>query len=401
MRFPLFALLVGNTLLVLGTGLQSVLLPVRARIEGYTDPMMGLLGAAYYLGFVLGCLAAPILVRRVGHSRAFSVLAVVAAQTFPWHAALLQWPAWIVLRIVAGLCIAGLSMVVESWINEASANANRGRMLATYLVLTACATMGGQTMLRLSDPAAATGFLLVALCIGLSMVPLAVSTAPAPRPLTEVRLDLRRLYRTSPAAVIGCLSVGLANGAFWSLAPAVLQSHGGAPDRVAVFMSVAVAGGASAQWPVGRLSDRLDRRWAILAACGGAFLAAVALGLLRHRSWPAELALAAAFGAASFPLYALCVAHANDHAASGEFVQTSGGLLASFGIGAVIGPPLASLVMSAADGGLFLFIAVVHLGLAAFVTHRMAMRGPKGSPAPSPEGGQAEPGLSPGRWAAR
>ncbi len=398
MRHSLFPLLVGNALLVLGTGLQSVLLPVRARLEGYTDRMLGLLGAGYYLGFVLGCLAVPFLVRRVGHSRAFTVLAVVAAETFPWHAALLSWPAWVGLRAVTGVCLAGLSMVIESWINETSANAERGRMLATYLVVTACATMAGQSMLHLADPATVTGFLLVALCIGLSLVPLTVSAAPVPRRRSRVWPDLGRLYRTSPAAAAGCLSVGLINGAFWSLVPAVLQSHGATAGRVATFMSIAVAGGALAQWPVGRVADRCDRRWVMLAACGGALLVGLPLGLMHGLPWAAQLALAAAFGAASFPLYALSAAHANDHAEPDEFVQTSGGLLLAFGVGAVVGPLVAAWAMAAAEGGLFLFTAVVHLGLAIFVAHRMTLRGPphtKEAPAASPEGGQAEPVLSP------
>jgi MFS family permease len=374
LRSPLAALFAANVLLVLGSSLQSVLVPVRAHLQGFSDPAVGALGAAYYLGFAVGCLMAPRLVGRVGHIRAFAVLAVVAAQTFPLHPATAALPVWVLLRLVGGCCFAGLYMVVESWVNESSCNARRGRSLSIYLMLSAAASVGGQGLLRLVDPMGAAGFLAVCSCVSLSLIPLALSAAAVPQPAAAVRLDLRRLYRTSPAGVIGCLAVGLANGSFWALAPLFVQSEGRSPDQVALFMATAVAGGACLQWPVGRLSDRFDRRLFMLVGCAGALLVALPLALLRPLAWPAELALAFAFGAAAFPLYALCVAHANDHAASGAFIGTSGGLLLTFGLGAAIGPLLAATVNSRVGSGLFLFTAAVHLGFGVVLGWRMGRR---------------------------
>lgn len=401
---PVFALFAATVLLVLGTGLQSVLVPVRAHLNGFTDLSIGILGGAYYLGFVAGCLGVPRLVRRVGHTRSFAVLAVVAAQAFPLHAVLSEFPAWLSLRAGAGFCLAGLFMIIESWLNEMASNAHRGRQMSIYLTLTAGGSACGQMLLGASDPASLPPFLAACLCISLSVVPLMVSLAPTPQPPAGVRLDIRKLYRTSPVGLFGCLFFGLANGAFWALGPLFVQQRGGSAGHVALFMGAAVLGGACAQWPVGRWSDRVDRRRLMMVACGGAVAAALPLALAPALSWPAQVALAAAFGASSFPLYALCVAHANDHAAGGDFVETSGGLLLTFGIGAAIGPLLATPSFPlAAGGGLFLFATAVHLGLLAFIAYRICRRAPaaRGSLVPPRADGLAELDPSSPRWAAQ
>ncbi len=400
-------------LLVLGAGLQGVLLPVRAHLDGFSDQAVGWLGGAFYAGFVLGCIAAPRLLRRAGHTRVFAVLAVVAAQTFPLHAAMPAVAAWLGLRLVSGFCFAGLSMVVESWINEISVNGERGRSLSFYLVVSAIATVAGQSLVRLTDVTGSTPFLLVCLCISLSLVPTALSVAPAPRPVADVTLRIGRLYRTSPVGLLGCLGVGMANGSFGALAPLFLQARGRSPDDVALFLAAAVLGGACLQWPVGHLSDRIDRRLVLLFGCLGALFVALPLALLPGLSWGALLVLAGAFGATAFPLYALCVAHANDHAAPGGFVETSGGLLLTFGIGAAIGPLVAPAVMAAYAGGLFLFTAAVHLVLGLVIAWRMSRRrrplprralavaAVKGFPAPPRAADPAALSRSPPRWAVR
>lgn len=408
---PVFALFAANLLLVLGTGLQSVLVPVRAHLLGFSDFKVGALGGAYYVGFVLGCLVAPRLVRRVGHIRAFAALAVIAGQVFPLHGAASGVATWFALRLVVGFCLAGLSMIVESWVNEKSLDGGRGRSLSIYLIVTAVAYAAGQFLLCGTDPSTLLPFLGVCLCVSLSVVPLAVSAAPAPKLPASHRLDLGELWATSPVGLVGCLFIGLVNGAFWSLAPLSVQLNGGASGDAALFVGAAVLGGACAQWPMGQWSDRTDRRRPIVAACCAAAAAGLCLALVPGLARPAQLALAAGFGVAAFPLYGLCVAHANDHAA-GRFVQTSGGLLLTFGVGAAIGPLVAGpLVAPGHSGGLFLFTAGVHLALAAFVLHRMVRRRParggKGRPIarefPAPSRAAVPGGLGPSspRWAAR
>jgi MFS family permease len=233
----------------------------------------------------------------------------------------------------------------------------------------------GQLMITLYDPAAFPLFALASILVSLAAVPVALTTSPPPAPLARVRLRPLRLYRLSPVGFLGCLAVGLANGPFWTLAPVFALESGLDLIGVALFMSVPVLAGAVAQWPFGRLSDSIDRRLVIAVVFLLGTAAGVALVVAGH-VWPQGLLYAAgAFGAAAFPVYAVCVAHANDFAAADEFVETSSGLLLANGIGSAVGPLLASAAMQqVGPAGLFGFTAAVHLAMAAFTLYRMRRR---------------------------
>ena len=386
-RFSLFG---GTLLLAFGTGLLSVLVPLRARGEGFSDHGIGLLGMGFYLGFVLGTLLVPRLVLRVGPRLCFALLAAAAGQILPLHAVLGQLAAWIGLRMALGFCLAGLFMVVESWLNQDATS--RGSVMAIYMMISAVASAAGQSVLQLTGSQGLSPFLTVGTAIALSMLPLALCRQPLPPAPASPRLDLRRLYVNSPLALLGCLWIGLANGAFWGLAPLALLAGGQSPVDISRFMAAALLGGALGQWPAGSLSDRYGRRGPLLVGSGLAVL--FALALLMPAAWPWRLGLAALFGAAAFPLYALLLAHANDHAGPGRAVETSGGLLLAFGLGAAAGAPLASLMPSA--GGVFAFTAAVHAGLVATILWRL-----KVSPAPLPAVCRSAPAPGPGQWAVR
>lgn len=370
-------LLVGWAILNAGNNLQVILLPLRAGLEAFPTTVIGLMGGAYYLGFITGCLLLPRLIGRVGHIRAFAALAAVAATVAMAHGLLIVPGAWVLLRAVTGAAIAGLCLVVESWLNERSENATRGRVLSFYMTVNAVAAAAGQMLLPLTDVAAMVPFALASMMMTLSLVPVSAAANGAPAPAPDTPLDLGSLYRLSPVGVVGCFALGLANASFWALAPVFAQARGLSIAEVAMMTSAAVAGGALAQWPLGRLSDRVDRRRVIF---GAALVAgAVAAGLAVGASYPTPLVVAAAglFGAAAFPIYALCIAHANDHLGGRGFVAASGGLLLTFGLGAVIGPVASSILMGAyGDGSLFLFTAAAHAGLALFTWHRMRIRAP-------------------------
>ncbi len=371
---PVLALLISNIFLVLGTGLQSVLLPMRAHLDGFSDSQLGVLGAAYYVGFVAGCVLVPRLVQGVGHIRMFAVLAAVAAQAFLMQGLLDDAAVWVLLRGLTGFCFAGLSMVVESWLNEQTGNGNRGRMMATYTVLTSVCSVGGQLILPLADPSGPVLFAVICLLLTLSLVPVSVTPCRAPAPITQSRLRLGKLYRTSPVGVIGLLFIGLGNGGFWALGPVYAAKLGFSTNEVSAFMAAAVMGGALGQWPIGRLSDRFDRRSVLFAVCLASAGLALALAVLDLPGYLVVL-LAAAFGAFGFALYPLCLSHVNDHTKPGEFMETSSGLLLVFGMGAVVGPLVAARLMDAeGPGGLFLFTALMHLALAAFAGWRLFRR---------------------------
>ncbi len=363
------ALLLSVVLLLMGNGLHSTLVPMRAQIEHFSPTSIGLIGSAYFAGFVLGCLWCPSIVRRVGHIRSFAALAALTSAVVLVHPLLLHPGTWIGLRLLTGFCFAGLYAVIESWLNEQATNENRGQVLSIYQIVNFGALICGQFLLNAADPAGLSIFSFVAILVALSVLPVTVGATHSPLPIARVRISLRWLYDMSPVGVLGCLTVGLANGAFWALAPAFAQQSGLNISETASFMAVTILGGLVFQWPLGRLSDRMDRRHVIAGVCIASALAAagvVVAAMLQHAN--SMLLLAFIFGGFTFPLYSLCVAHANDFAPSDSFFEVSGGLLLTYGIGAVFGPAIASLLITAiAPPALYGFIGAVYVAVAGLI----------------------------------
>jgi len=364
---PIAALLLAVALLLTGNGLLGTLIPIRGQLEAFSTFSIGLLGSTYFLGFAAGCFYGARLVRRVGHIRTFTAMASIVAAVSLVHGLLPLPGPWWVMRVVTGFCFAVLYIVIESWLNERATNETRGTVLSAYLFINLTVITVGQMMTTLSDPATLTLFALASIMVSAAVVPVALSAAAAPQPIEAVRVRIRRLYHTSPIAFAGCLAVGFANGAFWTLAPLFVQRAGFGVTAVALFMSATVLGGAAGQWPTGALSDRMDRgRLVVLMASLSALLG---LGLIASTTAPLPLLLGAAalWGAVAFPLYAVAVAQANDHAESTEFVEMSSGLLLTYAAGAVIGPIIATGAMDLLEpGGLYAFTATVHALLVLF-----------------------------------
>ncbi|MDA0662626.1 MAG: MFS transporter [Proteobacteria bacterium] len=372
---PVAALLLSVFILLVGNGLQGTVLPIRANIEGFSALGIGGIGAAYYLGFTIGCIAGPVAIKRVGHIRAFAALAAIAAASSMLHALMVSPFPWYVFRCLTGVCFAGLYMIIESWLNERSTNETRGRVLSIYQIVNLTAITGGQFLLNAADPAGFELFAIVTVLIALGLVPVALTTATAPRPIQQTRLRIGWLYGISPVAVLGCIAVGLANGAFWGLAPVHARLNGLPVSEIAVFMAVTIIGGAILQFPLGRLSDHYDRRYVLIAACLLCALAGLGLAMLGDGSHSLMLAMAFLFGGFAFPIYALSIAHANDLVEPGDRVNVSSGLLLVFGLSAVVGPVIASAVMEMTSyQSLFIFTAVVHVITAAFAYYRTTRR---------------------------
>jgi MFS family permease len=377
---PVAALLWGVAFLLMGNGLQGTLLPVRATLEDFSPLAIGILGAAYFAGFILGCLAIPWIIRRVGHIRAFTALTALASTIALVHALFPEPVVWWGLRGVTGFCFAGLYTVIESWINERASNENRGSVLAFYTIINLTVIIAGQQMLALYHPSGFEAFVLASVLVSLAAIPVAMSVQSAPAPVTEVRIRPGYLFRLSPVAFTGCVAVGLSNGAFWSLGPAFGIQIGLSPSDVALFMSTVVLGGALGQWPFGKLSDRLDRRWVLAGASALAASAGIGFFLLGARYPAAFYGCAGLFGLAAFPIYAICVAHANDHVSNRNFVEISGSLLLAHSFGAIFGPVIAALVMQAvAPAALFAWTATIHVALALFCLYRITRRARPGA----------------------
>jgi MFS family permease len=367
---PLAALLLSQALLLVGHGLQLTLLPVRAQIEGFTDAQIGLTGSAYFLGFVVGCLGAPHIIRRVGHIRSFAVLgSSFSAVVLLFHAIPVFYP-WLFLRLLVGICISGLYMIIESWLNDRATRETRGTLLSIYTIINLTMIMVGQQMLNLAEPESDTLFAIAAVLLSVAIIPVSLTLSLAPAPLTTVRLDLRRIWSLSRVGMAGSFAAGLVTGAFWSLGPIYARGLELATAQLTLFMSAAVLGGAIFQLPLGRLSDHYDRRLVILIlSLAGAGVSA-SLMLIPGTGWWL-LFLSFLWGGTAMTLYAICLAHTTDHAQPDDFVMVGSGILLIFGLGSAVGGPAASLLMNVSGpSGLFAFSALAMLVFAGGIARR-------------------------------
>lgn len=386
----IFALLLGAGALNLGMGLQASLLGVRAGMESFPTVLIGLVMSSYYAGFVAGSLTAAKVVNRVGHIRTFSAFASLTSAAVILHAVFVNPWSWILFRSLTGFCVASLSLVTESWLNERASNLNRGTVISIYFVVTLGATALGQTLLIVAPPSGYDLFVLVSVVISVALVPVALTSTPMPAISPARRMALRDLYAISPVGLVGCLGAGLVTGAFWGVGAVYAQSIGLHTSQIALFMTLVIGGGVVTQWPLGRLSDLMDRRYVI----AGVTLGITAISLLFFTgivgsTGPDTLffALAALLGGLVLPLYGLTISHANDFMKPQDFVPASASLLLSYGVGAAIGPLAATLVMSLMGShGLFLHLSVAASLVALFTLYRMSRR-----PGPAPQAETAEP----------
>ena len=374
---PIITLLLSVALLLMGNGLQGTLLPVRAQLEDFGALNIGILGSSYFMGFALGCLIGPKAVMRVGHIRVFTAMVSIASTISILHVLILSPQIWWVFRGITGFCFATLYIVIESWLNEKSTNTTRGLIFSIYTIINLTVITIGQMLLTLADPLAFTLFGLASVLVSLSAVPVALANTSPPADLTAIKIRPGYLYKISPVGLIGCLAVGLANGPFWALAPVFAQRENGDVASVAIFMSVAVISGAVGQYPLGKLSDNIDRRKVIILASLGAAMAGIGLAFIGHHSGPVFFGVAALFGFFAFPIYSLAVAHLNDFVEADGFVEAASGLLLMFAAGAVVGPLIASALMRYYGvNTLFAYTATVHIALAAFAFYRLRNRAP-------------------------
>ena len=372
---PISALIAGSGFLMFAGGINGLILPLRGSIEGFSAFSLGLLGASWAIGYVAGCLAAPLLVQRVGHIRTFSVLASLAAISVLGSLLAIQPLAWIPLRALCGFCFSGAAMIVESWLNESAGPDQRGRVFGFYMMINLMATTLGNLIVMTGDKAGFVFFVVPAIFYCLSLLPTALTSSRAPAPLVQARLNMRELWKNSPYTVVVTVMVGVSNGAFGTLGAVFAERTDLSVTAIALFMALALLAGALFQIPIGHLSDRFDRRWMLT---GLALLAAAVecyLIFVRPAGPLPNLVAASLFGSAIYAMYPVIVAHANDRASPDTFLQISGGLLLLFGAGAIVGPAIAGAVMAwYGPLGLFLTTIVSHIGIILFGMKRLSSR---------------------------
>ncbi len=371
-------LLLGMLLLMIGNGIQGTLLGIRGNLEGFSTQQMSFVMSAYFLGFLLGSRIAPDLIRRVGHVRVFAALGSLISAVLILYAAIPDWVAWVVLRMVIGFCFAGVYVTAESWLNNAATNDTRGQTLSLYMIVQMAGIVSAQGLVNVADPEGFLLFVIPSVLVSLAFMPILLSISPAPAFGTTKRMSFLRLYQVSPLGVVGILLMGGVYSALFGMAAVWGAEAGLSIPEITAFVAAIYIGGLVFQYPIGFLSDRMDRRVLILVTAASGAVIGVATAVVVV-PFVALLAVAVVIGGISNPLYSLLLAYTNDYLEHDEMAAASGGLMFTNGLGAVVGPVIIGWTMAAiGPGGFFLFIGVLTGLLALYAAWRMTRR-----PAPS------------------
>ncbi|MBS0379481.1 MAG: MFS transporter [Proteobacteria bacterium] len=340
-------LLLGMGILMLGAGLQSTLLGVRATGEGFPTAVTGLIMSCYYVGYLVGTRLAPQLLKRVGPVRVFATLAALASVSVLIHGAWVHPVPWAVMRLLSGICFAGIYVVAESWLNHRASKSNRGRLLAIYMLVLYVGLGGAQFLLVLASPQSTEPFMLVSALISAAMVPIVASAQEVSGRATPQRVRFRDLYRNSPLGVVAVAVSGMISSIIFSMGPVYARLLGFDTHGVAAFMAVSILAAVLTQYPVGRLSDRMDRRTVIATMCLIGTIAAAATVAFGPLPRIYLLPLTAVFSGAALTLYSLSVSHVNDKLDPSQMVAASSALLMINGMAAAFGPVITGGLMTA------------------------------------------------------
>ncbi|MCY0146452.1 MFS transporter [Hoeflea sp. G2-23] len=358
---PLIPLLTTAGVLLAGNGLQGTLISLRGLEEGFSPTVIGLAGAGYYLGFIIGCWMTPWLLRSAGHIRAFAALAAIAACASLAMVLIIDPYVWFVLRLITGICFSSLFANVESWINSQVTNTNRARTLSIYRFVDLGAVTLSQYMLPVFGIGGFEIFAVMTMLMILSIVPVSLADRSNPAPPAPFSFSPKRIWAISPLASAGAITVGLTNASFRSVGPLYAEGLGLDVGDIASFMSAGIVGGIVLQYPLGYLSDIISRRSVLMMATTGSVLAGLFMVWFAGDNVTLTLVGIFLWGAFTMPLFSLSCAHANDRAEAGEYVQIASGLLFFWAIGASVGPLLAAVMVDwFGPVAFFSFVGAMH-----------------------------------------
>lgn len=378
-----WALLLGLMLLMLGNGMQGTLLGIRGAIENFSTTEMSIVMSCYFIGFLFGSRMAPEMIRRVGHVRVFAALGSLISAVLILYAAAPHWILWALMRIVIGFSFSGVYITAESWLNNASTNENRGQAMSLYLIVQMIGIIAAQVLVNFGDPAGYILFIIPSILVSLAFTPILLSVAPAPAFESTRPLSFRQLFRTSPLGCVGMFLLGGVFSAQFGMAAVWGTQAGLTISEITIFIGAIYVGGLFLQYPIGWLSDRMDRRKLVLvlAALGGV---ALALPVVADLPFLLLVIIGALSGGISNPLYSLLLAYVNDYLDHSDMAAASAGLIFINGLGAISGPIITGWLMGViGPAGFFLFMALIFAVLAVYTAWRMTRRrvvpGPSGS----------------------
>lgn len=369
-----WALLLGIMLLMVGNGMQGTLLGIRGEIEAIGTFEMSVVMSAYFAGFLLGSRTVPDLIRNVGHVRVFAALGSLISAVLILYAAAPHWIAWALMRVLIGFSFSGVYITAESWLNAAATNENRGQALSAYMIVQMIGIIAAQVLLNTADPAGFLLFVIPSVLVSIAFTPILLSAAPAPAFATIQRMSFARLWVASP---LGCVGIFLLGGIFSALfgMAAVWGTRAGlSVPEISAFVAAIYVGGLLCQYPIGWVSDRMDRRKLILGLAMAGTVA-MALTFVMNPPFVVLLVMAALIGGIANPLYALLLAYTNDFLDNADMAAASAGLLFINGVGAIGGPIVTGWLMAAVGtNGFFLYLALLNAALAAYAGWRMTRR---------------------------
>ncbi|ESW60137.1 MAG: major facilitator transporter [Rhodobacter sp. CACIA14H1] len=367
-------LLLGVMLLMVGNGIQGTLLGIRGAIEGFSTFEISLVMSAYFAGFLFGSQMAPAMIRKVGHVRVFAALGSLISAVLVVYPVAADWMVWTALRVLIGFCFSGIYITAESWLNNAATNETRGQALSAYMIVQMVGIIASQAILNVGDPSGFVLFVIPSVLVSLAFMPLLLAPTPAPTFESTKPLSFRALFRISPLGCVGMLLTGGVFSAMFGMASVWGAMEDLSVRDISIFVGALYVGGLVLQYPIGWLSDRMDRRLLITTLCAIATITMLVAGLFKL-PFMAYLVAALLLGGITNPVYALLIAYTNDFLSKDDMAAASAGMIFLNGFGAIFGPIVTGWLMGhVGSGGFFLFIAVLYAALTAYALWRMSRR---------------------------
>ena len=370
-----WTLFFGLLMISAGSGLQNVLLGTRAPEIGFSNIATGFVMSGYFVGIFFGSIIVPAILAAVGHVRVFGAMSAIASAAVLMHIAFGDPILWALMRLASGFGFAGMYIVCESWLNDKATNETRGQLLSLYMIVNIGGMGLGQLMIGLGETGGVGLFLMASVMVSIAVVPILVTVSPAPNFEAPDRLGFRRLIQVSPLSVVGMAVCGLIISMLFGMGPIYGRDLGLNNTEIGYFMTSIMVGTLLLQYPVGRLSDKFDRRVVIFGAASTSAVCISIASLFDAGQFTHLLLFTMIFGGLTFSLYSLFIAHANDFLTPSQMVAMSSGLLMVNGAGAVFGSPFAATTIEIFGSRSFMpTIAIILAGLSIFILIRMRIR---------------------------